>query len=366
MLKLNQEKLSIIALIICFIVVYISIQLLFGVFTQAYFWDELGVYSRSSIHQFQHGLSLLPSSTPDELSRGHPLLCPFYFAFFFKIFGCQPLVAHIAAALLNMLGFYFAFRILARYLNPFLACFATLSIFVQPAFLSQSVLILPEMPLMVCSLGAVWFYLNRQIILAMVFVILSLQIKESALIIPVAFLCVELLQIPKINWKNILLLVAIPFGSIALFFIIQKVQNGYFFYPLHTSLASFDMYFIQERWDSFKNFILYEQGHLIQMTILLALISVFLVVKRKDLLSLIKSKFMLIPIFIIGGIMFMVLNYFLSRYTIYYVVFIYILLFSLSAKISSRHTYGIIVLSLLIGTVGVYNWNTNKKYTDSI
>ncbi|MEZ4804194.1 MAG: hypothetical protein R2852_01545 [Bacteroidia bacterium] len=302
MLNLKKRNLSLLLLIICFIGIYAIIQNLYGVFSQAYFWDELGVYSRSSIHQFQHGLSLLPSSTPDELSRGHPLLCPFYFALFFKIFGCQPLIAHFAAALLNLLGVYFAFRILSKYMQPILASIATLAIFIQPAFLSQSVLILPEMPLMVCSLGAVWYYLNRQNIMAMVFVILSLQIKESALIIPVAFLCVELLQIPKINWKNILLLVCIPIGSIVIFFLIQKFQRGYFFYPLHTSLASFDWYFINERWVGFKNFLFYEQGHLIQMTLLLALISVFLVVKRKSLLNLVKSKFMLIPIFIIGGV----------------------------------------------------------------
>ena len=182
--------------------VYGILHYLYGVFTQPYFWDELGVYSRSSMYLSEYGLSLLPDSVPDELSRGHPLLCPLYFACAFKLLGCNPLTAHIAAAVLNAIGFFLVFAILLKNTKPFVAAAATLAIFVQALFLSQSVLILPEMPLMVLTLAAVYFYINDKIWLAAIFIILALQIKESALVLPFAFLVSESLKQRKIFTKN--------------------------------------------------------------------------------------------------------------------------------------------------------------------
>lgn len=353
-----------ISLIIGMAVTYAVIQYLYGVFTQPYFWDELGVYSRSSMHLSEYGLSLFPNSVPDELSRGHPLLCPLYFAIAFKLFGCNPLTAHLAAAVLNSIGFIFVFAIFRKNTKPFVAVAATLAIFVQALFLSQSVLILPEMPLMVFTLAAVYFYLNEKILLSSLFIVLTLQIKESALVLPFAFLISESLKQKKVFTKNNLYLFAFPVLSFLIFIAIQKFQRGYFFYPLHTSLASSDPYFINERWQNFKEFFLYQQGHLYFVITLASILLLNLMLKFKSIPNLIKNKMSIYPIIVIGSIAFLVLNYFLSRYTLYFFIFIYIPFFLLVFNLLKDKQSLAYVLAFALAVLGIMNWNCDKDYTD--
>ncbi len=221
----KNHLISVAVLFLSFIAVYGIVQWQFGVFTQPYFWDELGVYSRASVHLYKNGLSLLPSAIPDELSRGHPLFCPFYFALAFKLFGCTPLIAHLAAAFLNMLGFYCCYRILAKFVPNWHAVFGTIAIFVQVLFLSQSVLVLPEMPLMVATLAAVMFYLYGQPWAVTISLLLALQIKESALVLPLAFIIADTLAQGKLKGKSLLLYLIIPLFSFVLFICIQYLHD---------------------------------------------------------------------------------------------------------------------------------------------
>jgi len=346
-----------------FVFVYLAVQWQFHVFTQPYFWDELGVYSRSSTHLYAHGLSLMPSAVPDELSRGHPLLCSFYFALAFKLFGCVPASAHFAAALLNVLGFYFCYKICLRYLPQWQAVCATLAIFVQPLFLSQSLLILPEMPLMVATLGAVMFYIQDKKWAVMICLVAALQIKESALILPVAFLLSDSMSHKKITSKGFFVYFLIPVLTFLIFIAVQKYQRGYYFYPLHTSLSSFDPYYIRERWDNFKQYFLYEQGRFGIVLIGGIILIIWLIKTFRKWRSLWQSHLLILPVTIAGALCFLVLNYYLSRYTMYFVVLIYIL-YVLLVKTFGRYVYLQWSLIILIGCNGIFNWNNGKLYTD--
>jgi hypothetical protein len=351
-------------LILGMAVCYVIVQYLYGVFTQPYFWDELGVYSRSSMYLSEYGLSLMPDSVPDELSRGHPLLCPLYFANAFKFFGCNPLTAHIAAAVLNSIGFLFVFAILLKNTKPFVAAAATLAIFVQALFLSQSLLILPEMPLMVFTIAAVYFYLNDKILLAALFIVLALQVKESALVLPFAFLVSESIIQKKIFSKNNLYLFALPILSFLIFIGIQKIQRGYFFYPLHTSLASSDPYYINERWQNFKLFFLYQQGHIYFVIALAFVLVLNIILKFKSIPNIIKNKASIYIIIVLGSIAFLVLNYFLSRYTLYFFIFIYIAFFLLVFNLLKEKQNLAYLFALALAVLGVTQWNRDKEYTD--
>ena len=353
-----------ISLVLGMAVTYAILQYLYGVFTQPYFWDELGVYSRSSMYLSEYGLSLFPNSVPDELSRGHPLLCPLYFAIAFKLFGCNPLTAHIAAAVLNSIGFIFVCAIFQKNTKPFVAVAATLAIFVQALFLSQSILVLPEMPLMVITLGAVYFYINDKLWATVLFTILALQIKESALVLPFAFLISESLKQKKVFTKNNLYLFVFPVLSFLIFIAIQKMQRGYFFYPLHTSLASSDPYYINERWQNFKEFFIYQQGHIYFVVALASMLLLNLVLKFKTIPNLIINKMSIYPIIVIGSIAFLVLNYFLSRYTLYFFIFFYIAFFLLVFNLLKDKQNLAYVLAFTLAVLGIMNWNRDKDYTD--
>jgi hypothetical protein len=353
-----------ICLVLGMAVCYAILHYLYGVFTQPYFWDELGVYSRSSMYLSDYGLSLLPDSVPDELSRGHPLLCPLYFALAFKLFGCNPFTAHLAAAVLNAIGFFFVFAIFLKNTKPFVAVAATLAIFVQALFLSQSILVLPEMPLMVFTIAAVYFYINDKILVAALFIVLALQVKESALVLPFAFLVSESLKQKKIFSKSNLYLFALPVLSFLIFIGIQKLQRGYFFYPLHTSLASSDPYYINERWQNFKLFFLYQQGHIYFVIALTSVLVLSLILKFKSIPNIFKNKSSIYPVLVIGSIAFLVLNYFLSRYTLYFFVFIYIAFFLLVFNLLKEKQNLAYILALALAIIGIMHWNRDQDYTD--
>ena len=180
----NSKSTNGVLIIVCFVLVFIGLQWLYGLFELPYFWDELGVYSRAAIHLYEHGPGLLPSALPDELSRGHPTLIPFLFGVVFKIFGCKVVVARLFAASIYLIGVMYGYRILLLKLSPIHAAIFTVLIFIQPCFLSQSVLVLPEMPLMVATLMAVFYFLNKDYLGLCCALVLALFIKESAIIIP--------------------------------------------------------------------------------------------------------------------------------------------------------------------------------------
>jgi hypothetical protein len=338
-----------------FAAAYACIQYLYESFHQAYFWDELTVYFRAAEYLYKHQLSILPNAIPDELSRGHPILLPFVFASAFKLFGAQPLVAHLIAALWSCIGFYFLFLIAKKFCQPIIAYCITLTIFIQPAFISQSILILPEMPLLTMTLAALYFFLNKKYWGCAIFTVLALQIKESAIVLPFVFFLSDTIQNHKISLKSFFQLVLIPIliGFVT-YFTLQFFMRGYFFYPLHAKLLSFDTYFIRERWNDFSNYIISQPAHLL---VLLLLCIAFVRIPK------VKSPLNVFPILLLAGLGFLILNYYLSRYTLYFIGPVYLYSLLQFNKISQSKPFLIYVVCFLIASLGVYKWETNQ-YTD--
>lgn len=357
--KISIQK-FVFALYACMFATYLILHYFWDVLSQPYLWDELGVYSRAASRMYQDGLSLLPNAIPDELSRGHPLLSTFYFALAFKLFGCHPFVAHCAAALINMVNFHLIFLILKRYISPFYALVFTLILFIQPVFLSQSVLVLPETPLMLATSLAIFAYLENKKILLCFAITSALFIKESAVILPIAFVLAEFIKNKfKLKFSFIAYAFIAPVLCIATFFVLQKIQRGYYFYPLHTSLAKFEAYYIHERWDNLSAFIFSDQGHFLFPIILI----ISIIIGSKYLKNIDRSL-LILPILFIGGIGFQILNYYLSRYTLFFLLpyFIFcLLLFALSSQ-DKKYLIWMSVIVLVIN--GLWFLKGRGAYTD--
>lgn len=347
----NQRSLFNALLWVAFLITYLIIQHLYGSVTQAFFWDELNVYYRAAEHLNRFGLGLTPNSIPDEFSRGHPILVPFYFALSFKLFGALPVTAHIAAALLSCLGFHFLYRILSEHISAGIALLITFCIFIQPVFLSQSLLLLPEMPLFTATAATLYHYQKHNYKIVCLWLIIALQIKESALVLPPAFISIELLHRKKIEWRPLMALFILPLLSFCLYFTLQYVQKGYFFYPLHTGLTKFDPYFIRERWNEFKSFAWLEQAHFMFILPALAILHQY---------KLLKSRMgVFFMIFIVASV-FTVLNYFLSRYTVYFLAPFYTYsLYCLFLSFKKQLTLFVPYVMICVAS-GIYFWYGNK------
>ena len=364
-----KPYLPLITLITGIIASYAVLHAIYNLFNLPYIWDELGVYSRGAIYLYEHSLSLLPNAIPDELSRGHPTIVPFYFALWFKLFGCQPFVAHIAAAAINTAAFVFVYLILKKYINVWLAAAATFMIFLQPFILAQSTLLLPEIPLFFATTATIYFFLSNKLWTVTLFLILALQIKESALILPLAFYISHLWVKRKFELLPLLQVFILPVLSFALFILIQKYQRDYFFYPLHTSLLAFDGYTIEHRWHEFRDFLLWEQMHYI---LLLAWLIYVPSIRPFKSINWLQTS-VIFPVIFIGGVCFSVLNYYLSRYTIFFMVPLYcFLIISADAVANTKksHIYsllliGIGIITALLNIKGSKEFkDTNFSYTD--
>lgn len=352
------------------IAVYIALHAWYGLFNLPYFWDELGVYSRAAIHMYEHGIGFLPKTLPDELSRGHPLLVPFIFAVSFKIFGCTVTVAKITAAGIYSLGIYYLYRIFLFRFSAAYSCLFAILIAIQPCFLSQSVLVLPEMPLMVSTIIAFYYFIRGKYAAVSIALCAALFIKESAVILPFIFHIVELL-VNRYKFRSLLYLVLIPLGCISLFFFIQYLQRGYVFYPLHTHLLKFEMYYIDERYHEFSEFIYFDQGRQYLWFYLPVAFILYRMIRQYPNISvqytIDRQKFdfrfyLVIILIFIAGLSFSIINYFLSRYTLYFLILFYLAFICIFFQAKKWNLFNCIAIAILVYNAITYNHK--NKYTD--
>ncbi|MEL6653459.1 MAG: hypothetical protein AAFQ87_21900 [Bacteroidota bacterium] len=142
---------------------------------------------------------------------------------------------------------------------------------------------------------------------------LAVLTKESALVMVMACLTYSLLFGEAGRWKKSLISLS-PLISFALFLLIQRFQNGWFFFPYHTGFISFDLVEMQQKFVLLWNFILEFQGRwAIQIGLGIGLIA-FLWRKRSLRPKDIHSWFQLSGIFLLGMMAFTVINFYMDRY----------------------------------------------------
>jgi hypothetical protein len=155
----------------------------------------------------------------------------------------------------------------------------------------------------------------------------------------------------------------LPVLSFALFILIQKYQRDYFFYPLHTSLLAFDGYTIEHRWHEFRDFLLWEQMHYILLLAWLIYVPSIRPFKSINW----RQNSIIFPVIFIGGVCFSVLNYYLSRYTIFFMVPLYCFLIISAdtvANTKKSHVYSLLLIGIGIITA-LLNIKGSKEFKDT-
>lgn len=215
-----------------------------------YFWDEVGVYARAALYLHDHGLGLLPRDLPPELSRGHPLLLAFAVAAAFRAFGATPLVGHAVMLAIATALLLSTYRIARCAWGHGAGLLAMILLMVQPLFLAQSTLVLPEVPLALACLWALHALVQRKALAAGLWATLAFFVKETALVLNVVFI-VFLVVVAAVDgrrrkdrggWASSLRLlgpVLLANALCAAFFLVQKSENGWYFFPEHLGYVDF-------------------------------------------------------------------------------------------------------------------------------
>lgn len=209
------------------------------------YWDEAWVYGPAVRTMYANGLSLLPNSIGTDLSRGHPLLFHFLAALWARCFGPSNTSLHVFALFLSVLMLVLVYRIGTRLGSRQIGIAAILILGLNEVFLAQSGILLPEIALGLFFLWAVWAYMSKNAIGYVVAATCALFTKESAIVLILAILCWHFISAianrrlrTAMPWVVILILPLLP---AFLFLLYQRVQYGWFFFPEHLRLISWDI-----------------------------------------------------------------------------------------------------------------------------
>lgn len=345
----------------CFGIFYFILHEVYGIFHLPFFWDELGVYSQSALYMADHDLSILPASVPDNISRGHPLIATFLYSIGFKVLGTKLWVAKFSSILIYFVGILYCFRTIRLFTNPFWAFLLSLVIFIQPIFIAQSLMILPELLLASLTIIALFYYLKENYIPCIIAICLAVLTKESGLVLPIAFGLTHLVLTRK--KLQSLSLFGIPIAVFGLFLVIQKMQNGYFLYPLHESLINFQWHNILVKINELWEFIFHLQGRtFFTYGIIITLLIYFFRDKIIPYVQREKKLFLLVVLIFIGGFTFSMINFYLARYSLFFLMPLFLLAVVFISKLNK---WSRVIFSILLIIIGIQNLDNKEKFVDS-
>jgi len=328
------------------------------------FWDEMGVYGKSIFYLLDHKIGFLPNYLEPELSRGHPMLYVFFTASFSHFFGKDVFSMHLFNLVVSILTLFSFYYINTKLFSKKIALFSIVIIIVQPLFLAQSIMVLPEMMLVLFMLWSIYYFLNENWLGYFIATSLALFTKETAVFMPLVFSFVfifwNLMVYRKISFKKNLF-IFLPFISFFLFLQIQKIQNGWYFFPYHNPFEGdkgfFDIALIIEKFKNFLHFVFLEQGRKFIFVVSI-FIFIFLFFSWNK-----KKQFQLIVFIavIIGLILFSATNHFMKRYMILN-LFLISSLFSVSLAQLFQNRFWLQFLAVIILSVFSLKYVRSKSF----
>lgn len=343
-----------------------------------FYWDEAWVYGPAIRTMEANGLGILPDALEPELSRGHPLLFHFLGAAWMKLFGTSLTVSHLFPLFLSVVliavVYLFGKKIFLSNKVGFTAAFVLV---LQPIFLAQSGLLLPEVLLALFSLLSFYFYLDNKRVLYVIAGILTVFTKESGLTVIATLLLWTLLETlfsdDGKKWKKYFinsLVIALPLLPFLAFFIYQNSIYGWFFFPEHIGLISGSTGEIFNKLERYAAYIFIYQGrNLLSFSSIIALLAVLFSGRTLETTESKALKIMLL--FFAVYLFFSCMNFYSDRYTMT-VIPLLALFFAFS--VNKAFDYNWVPWALLVVVAGLQWQHVNKRsnsdhnlgYTDAI
>lgn len=226
------------------------------------FWDEIGVYGRGIFEMIDGTVSLHPDALPPDISRGHPLLFTYLIAGWAKIFGSSVIALRAASLTVStslLLSVYWLLRRKGEAFTPLPMVF----ILIQPIFLAQSTLVLPEMMLSLFTVLAIGAYLRQWHILYFLAASAMILTKETGIILVGGFAAFHFFHtlIQEKKWLQFRFLIfLLPILPYAVFLFIQKQTHGWYLFPYHVGGFNLTLPAIEKNLRDFFSFIFLKQG----------------------------------------------------------------------------------------------------------
>ncbi len=335
-----------------------------------HYWDEAWPFAAAIQHLYDHGVSILPDAIPPNVSRGHPLLFHFLTASWMKVFGSSLVAKHTFPLLLSVILLFATYFLAKSIVNKNAAYMVVLIFGLQQMFLVQSSMLLLEVMLTLWGVLTVYGYMNQQKWLYFITGSALLLTKESGIVLIMAVAGWHVISQLFSDYKALfsktfllkLLLYISPVFIAAVYFTIQRIQLGWFFFPKHIGFMSFEWADILLKLNSIKRILFMDAGRW-SISILFVLSLGYLLVKKskiKDRLYQLDLKWLdskqahffgLSLLFLLGFIAFSSLNFLSTRYLMIMLPFFIIQTFLLfTAIIKNRLALYLVggILSIII------------------
>lgn len=251
---LSRLKNSYPFLVLCiFCIVFVVIK--FATLNTPYFWDEAWVYAPAIKELAKNGISLLPDALSDTYSRGHPLLFFTTGAIWVKLFGSSLFAMHLYALTIAISFVLMLFYVVQNLFDSVLALIVASLTLVQPIFVAQSGMVLPEVFLSLWAVLTIYHFVKGNNYYYFLFGMLMVLTKESGIVIIASLMLYQAVcfftgKINPVSFKLFFKNTWVAFSPVIPFMIflwIQHYQRGYYFYPEHISMLNFNWHDFQER-----------------------------------------------------------------------------------------------------------------------
>jgi hypothetical protein len=240
---------------------------------------------------------------------------------------------------------------------------------VQPVFFAMSGMIFPEMMLTLFTIAALWGLIKGKWLVYILAGSLAMMVKESAIVIPataITYLFIEGLRKKELGTVKrwiFLFFAGVPLLVYAGFLVIQKFQNGWYFFPEHIGYIHFsgdavltvikDIFLRQGKWF---------------LTIFSVAAIVHLAFKHQK--GKTPAWYPVVGIFLIFSILFSAFNFYLFRYVLFVLPFT----IALSAdgilgasvfmkKAAFQTSFSFVSLLIAVGLAGIYM--DRNKFNDA-
>ncbi|WP_299314061.1 hypothetical protein [uncultured Aquimarina sp.] len=156
----------------------------------AFFWDTIQLGSHHADHYFKTNFSVL--LLPDDIDSGHIPAFGAYIAMFWKLFGRNLCVSHLAMLPFGFGLIFQLFRLIKRFILPKYLSIAFGLIIIDPSLMSQMLLVSPDVPLLFFFLLAVNSVLDNKKIFLMIAIVLLFLTSMRGMMLSVCVLIFDL------------------------------------------------------------------------------------------------------------------------------------------------------------------------------
>lgn len=213
-----------------------------------YYCDEGWVYAPAVKYMAINGPGLLPGIIPSVYSRGHPLLFHFLCGLWIRCFGSSDLALHSFALTVAVVFLIVLYEGCMRLFGRRVAVLALLLVATQVIFFVQASFVEMEVMVSLLAFLSLYFYAYDRLLLTAVMLAMLYLTKESGLVFGLVIGCHALISFIRKRGtliRRTLRLVAVVSSvlPVGVFFVLQKIKEGWYLLPLHSSL-------IHTRWDA--------------------------------------------------------------------------------------------------------------------